>query len=459
MVKRVLFVIQNMRKGDKDYSLPLGPAYLAAVLERDGIEVELLDLDVLTKGEEIGEDEIVNMIVAKAPLNYVGIGFASARYNMLKPTLKAIRRACDELGAFMILGGHAPSATPFFMRDNTGADIVVCGEAENIISYIVSTDRFGLVEYPSPPYNLDELPLPAFHLFDMDTYGTPSAGIHMFNENEKMAYVTSSRGCIGKCSFCYRMHKGYRTRDIEEVRKEIEMLKELYKVRYIFLQDEMAFSGKLRTKKLCKAMYSTGLKWATSCRAEALQNIDRVKMIKDSGCTFIGVGFESMDSEVLKRMGKMITPEQNRKAASNCKKVGLDMGVNILWAMPGDTVESLEKNIQFIIDYSTWNECRTIKPVTPYPGSPLYHLAMEEGKLKGPGDFYDSFTNLDLITVNFTDLPIEKMYELLYEANAKLIDVYCRNVAHKLQYGDADEMKRMYYDLYFNNDVSFRGVR
>ena len=75
--------------------------------------------------------------------------------------------------------------------------------------------------------------------------------------------------------------------------------------------------------------------------------------------------------------------------------------------------------------------------------------------MKGPKDFYNKFTNLDRVTVNFTELSEEVMYEELYKANCTLIDAYVENTGD----GDAKEMKKAFYDVYFNLGADFRGVR
>lgn len=455
MVK-VLFVVHNMREGDIDYSLPLGTAYLAAILEDVDADVRVLDLDTL--GMRITDEEFVVAAIKEHDPDFVCIGFAAARFNHIQETLKAIRRGCDETNAVMVLGGHGPSATPVFVHNHTNADVVIVGEADLAILDVVYGNYRGVV-IADKVKEIDSIPLPAWHLFDMYRYCNPRTRLYTFDYDEKMAFVISSRGCIGKCSFCYRMRKGYRPRSVDKVREEIQILKDRYGIGFVFFLDEMAFTGTKRTLELCTMLEKLDIRWATANRAETLQDYGRAKMLKEAGCTNVGIGFESMDADVLKRMNKMVTPEQNIIAAENCRKAGLDMSINMLWNMPGDNEETLAKNLQFILDYSTWNECRTIKPVTPYPGSPLFYKAWDEWLIDGPEDFYRRLINLDLITVNFMDIPDSKAYDLLYEGNARLIDEYCINTGHEFYYGDAEEMKQGYYDLYFNADKNFRGVR
>jgi radical SAM superfamily enzyme YgiQ (UPF0313 family) len=450
---RFLFVVNNMRDGDLYYTFPLGIAYLATALEEEGVDVEILDLDVVSNTEEV----VFNTILAE--FDCVGIGFISARFPLIKNLLSTIRKACDITKTIMVLGGHGASATPEFMLKETGADFVICGEGEQAIKYLVRKLKTGdpVERVIERPYikNLDYIPFPSWHLFDMDTYSTSRE--RFYKGAGKLGFISSSRGCVGNCSFCYRMYKGYRFRTVDNILAEIEFLHCEYGIDSIFFYDEMAFSTTKRIHELLDGFerLSFNIKWNTSTRVEVLQNIDDVKRMKESGCMNIGVGVESMDVAVLKAISKRITPRQNRIAIENCSKVALDTSINVLWNMPNDTIESLWKNVEFVLEYSSWNECRTIKPITPYPGCLLYYKAIEDGKLKGPGDFYDKLVNLDRITVNFTELSEEVMYEELYKANSALIDAYTKNSGK----GEAEEMKKAFYDLYFNFDVEFRGVR
>jgi anaerobic magnesium-protoporphyrin IX monomethyl ester cyclase len=95
---------------------------------------------------------------------------------------------------------------------------------------------------------------------------------------------------------------------------------------------------------------------------------------------------------------------------------------------------------------------RTIRPVTPYPGSPLYYRAMEQGLMKDCEDFYENkHLNSDLLAVNFTDMSDDDFHEGLRVANNTLIDNYF------------DKKKKSYKDqmdvLYSKKNLGFRGFR
>lgn len=108
--------------------------------------------------------------------------------------------------------------------------------------------------------------------------------------------------------------------------------------------------------------------------------------------------------------------------------------------------------IEFLLKYDNHSQLRTIRPVTPYPGSPLYYYALEQGLLKDCADFYEhKHVNSDLLSVNFTALSDEEFHRLLYEANGKLLANYFSAQMKKAQ--------ETLHKLYLEKDSSFRGFR
>jgi hypothetical protein len=118
----------------------------------------------------------------------------------------------------------------------------------------------------------------------------------------------------------------------------------------------------------------------------------------------------------------------------------------------GDTKETLQKSVEFLLEYDDHTQLRTVRPVTPYPGSPLYYYAIEKGLLKGPEDFYEKkHINSDLLSINFTNMSNEEIHGLLLAANTLLVERYF-DVKRKQ---NAEMIKKLYNEL----DASFRGFR
>ena len=98
---------------------------------------------------------------------------------------------------------------------------------------------------------------------------------------------------------------------------------------------------------------------------------------------------------------------------------------------------------------------RTIRPVTPYPGSPLYYDAIKMGSLDKDNpaeDFYErKHLNSDLICTNFTELTDDEFYECLKWANTELMKNYYDK--------QRDRTLNQIAHLYDEKDVNFRGFR
>ena len=174
--------------------------------------------------------------------------------------------------------------------------------------------------------------------------------------------------------------------------------------------------------------------------------------MKKAGCVFINYGIESFNDEILKNMNKILTTKQITEGIEATLKIGISPGLNIIFGNIGENQETLDRDVEFLLKYDDFVQMRTIRPVTPYPGCPLYYYAMQKGLLKGAEDFYENkHTNSDLLSVNFTTLSDDGFHKALMRANSKLLKNYYR---HQLNSALA-----VTKNLYLNKDASFRGYR
>jgi radical SAM superfamily enzyme YgiQ (UPF0313 family) len=174
--------------------------------------------------------------------------------------------------------------------------------------------------------------------------------------------------------------------------------------------------------------------------------------MKRAGCVFINFGIEAFDDQILKNMNKKLTTEQIVKGIKATLAAGISPGYNIIFGNIGESAETLKKGVDFLLEYDDHSQLRTIRPVTPYPGTPLYKYAIEKGLLKDAEEFYEhKHLNSDLLAVNFTSLSDNEFHRLLFDANKQLLENYFK---HKLEQG-IDAARQ----LYMEHDTSFRGFR
>jgi len=443
---------------------PIGLAYLASACRNAGHEVKIYNQDVY----HYPEAHLTNLL-NKEKFDVIGVGVVGGYYQYRK--LLQISEAINKVKnrPFYIVGGHGPSPEPEYFLKKTAADVVVIGEGELTIvelldalkgkqelsnvkgiafikgSKCIQTPRRQLIQ------NIDEIPLPAWDLFPMDHY-VLSREANIKNTDRCMLML-SGRGCTFKCNFCYRMDQGHRPRSSGSILEEIGILQKIYGITYIDFQDELLMSSVQRTINLCESFIKSKLKFNWFCNGRLnYAKPDVLKLMKKAGCVFINYGIESLDEKILRVMNKALTVKQIVTGIENTLAVGISPGFNIIFGNIGETAESLQRGVDFLLKYDDHAQMRTIRPVTPYPGSPLYYYAIEKGLLKDCADFYEhKHFNSDLLAVNFTDLSNDQFHALLFQANKKLIENYYAFIAEK-----TIENARK---LYFGKDTLFRGFR
>ena len=140
---------------------------------------------------------------------------------------------------------------------------------------------------------------------------------------------------------------------------------------YIAFQDDLLMSSIKHTEDVCKEFLKRfNVTWACNGRLNYCSE-ELLQLMKDAGCTFINYGIESLDQNVLNNMKKGLRPDMIEQGIKDTLKVGISPGLNFIFGNKGDNKETLKKAVDFLIKYDDFAQKRTIRPVTPYPGSPL----------------------------------------------------------------------------------------
>lgn len=443
---------------------PLGLGYLASVCRKAGHEVIIYNQDVYHFS-----DDFLTTYLDKNNFDVVGLGAVAGYY-----TYKKILNLCSAINnsknrPILVLGGHLVSPEPEFFLRKSRADYIVIGEGEvTLIELLESLEKkensrkvngiaffengiFVQTEKRLPIDDIDTIPFPAWDLFPMDHYTL--ARYPKVKRHERSMTVLTARGCQFKCNFCYRIENGIRLRSDESIIEELKLLNKNYHIPFFYFADELLMSSEERTIKFCKSLMKSNLKinWICSGRLNYAKT-DVLKIMKEAGCVFIYYGIEAFDDQVLRNMNKSLSIKQIIAGIENTQACGISPGFNMLFGNIGDNRKTLEKATDFLLKYDDHAELRAIKPVQPYPGSPLYYYAINNGLLKGCEDFYENKNlNTDLFSINFTDLSDEEFNIALFDANEKILKNY---FLRKTQ-DNIDMLKR----LYFKHDISFRGFR
>ncbi|RLI05488.1 B12-binding domain-containing radical SAM protein [Candidatus Bathyarchaeota archaeon] len=399
---------------------PLGLAYLAAVLEKYGYPVEILDAPAL---EVTFKDLAVELKRRKPDL--VGITATTATISNALQTAKVTKEVLPE-SIVMMGGAHITFTHETLMKENPFVDVGCIGEGEyTLLEFVKTVENEGnlknvkgiifrkdgkiLKTEPRPLIeNLDDLPFPARHLLPMNRYKA-------FRKKMILGTILTSRGCPFNCIFCSSsllFGKKFRARSPKNVVDEIEQFQETYKTRYVEFVDDTFTFDKKRAEAICKEILDRKLdtQWVCSCRVDLI-NKELMKTLKKAGCIMIYFGVESGVQRVLNILKKGIKIEQAVRVMKWAREVGLETVASFVLGTPGETWEDALQTIKFAKkldpDYVQFSIA------TPFPGTELYEIADREGLLLTRD--WSQYTVLKPV-MRTKELTVEQLQKLIRKA-------------------------------------------
>ena len=368
--------------------IPLGLAYLGAVLMKSGFDVSAIDAQTaMLSSKQVGER------IAEIKPDIVGVTSTTLTY---KPALRVARMAKEAYPeCTIVVGGcHVTFWDQNVFQDSPHVDIIVRREGERTFQDLLKkienhepiSDVLGITyrngngevhRNPDRSYieNLDELPYPAFDLFPLEKYKV--YGRILFP-------IQMSRGCVFNCAFCstVRMHgREYRTREPRKVADEIEFLTKEYGATYFGFIDDNFTLNPSKTKGLLDELQKRRLRIDYDCQSRVdVVTRDLLSDMAKSGCLSILFGVESGCDEMMEAVGKHASVDQARTAFRLAQEAGIIRIASVLFGFPGETRETLEKTISFVLELDPDGILYSV--ATPYPGTPLYDLAVKMGWLR-----------------------------------------------------------------------------
>ena len=441
MAAVLLIVYDN---GSRIPFFPTHVFYLTSALKKAGHTVGIYHQDI-----HHGPASALTEIIDNNPFDIVGLGFVAGywQYQKAKEIAHAINQSKRRTEINFVLGGHGPGACPDFFMDKLEADTVVIGDGEKAICEIAQSNTKGIIQ--GEPCT-DEPDLNTYHDFLIQIYRLirwPTS-----KPTDFCFPILSSRGCKWACSFCYRMRDGFYQRPVEAIMDEITFLHRNYQINHFQFSDELLMSSRQRTEGICNGIVKLPftIKWDCNGRLNfATETV--LGLMKSAGCEYINYGIESLNQDLLNQMGKGLTLKQIESGVKATLEAGMSPGLNLIWGFPNDTAENLQNAVDFLKTYDPCHELRTIRPVTPYPGTKLFDIAVTNSLLIDAEDFYErKHVNSDLFTVNFMDISTEEAHQQLRNANRALQE----NYLHIRQNEFWDTTQRLY-----DGDTTFRGFR
>jgi len=395
---KIILTTSPRAEGDLERKgLPfLGIGYIAAYIEKfSKHQVEIFDTH--TYGYNPGE--AAQKILEKTP-DVVGIHAITDNRFKAIALAKELKKRNPNI--IVLVGGpHFSITAKNALETAPDIDYVIRGEGERAIiqfldaiekkenlekvSGLVYGDENGrIIERPLSDLimNLDELPMPAWHLFDLKMYTKPIDGTDV-----RAVGVLSGRGCPNVCVYCANSRTVLRLRSPKNFVDEVEFLNKEYGYKGFDFWDDTLTIVHEHVREICNEILRRKLDiiWYARARVNTV-NEDILKLMRKAGCVRISYGIESGSPRILKVIKKNITVEQAKEAVRLSSKLGMVVVTNFMVNLPEETAEDLNLTINLM------KELRGVKDSYPaygftviYPGTELEFMAKEKGIM--PRDF------------------------------------------------------------------------
>lgn len=341
-------------------SPPLGILYIAAVLEKAGIEVSALD----QTSKNSSAESVADWVMKEDP-DILGISTILTS-SLIAPEIAQKVKERNPNITIVFGNHHATNNAERILSKYPSVDIIVRGEGEQTslqlvdclksngslkdVSGITFRHNNEIISNPEKPLtkDIDSLPFPDRDLLDTEYHNTV---VGIVVAPKKFTTILSSRGCAFRCCFCSctsMAHNLWRPRAVDNIIEEMHLLESQGYRQLMFVDDNFTLDQK-RVIELCQRMQKEKINMEWICEGRVDQSSDALfrEMVK-AGCRMIYFGIESANQKVLDYFGKGTTPDQSRNATKLARETGIDVIVgSFIIGSPGESREEVQNTLEF----------------------------------------------------------------------------------------------------------------
>ncbi|MDE2071482.1 MAG: B12-binding domain-containing radical SAM protein [Patescibacteria group bacterium] len=380
--------------------MTLGILRVAAVLERAGVTVEVLDLSGISNYTHAVEDFVRSSdstlfgLTATTPQLPPAVNIATA-IKALRPDAKVI------LGGPHVTLCHAAYKKELKrnVANGRGAaamaqlqehfDVLVAGDGEEAIFIATQPDAPKVVDADDPKSSLfltdqmlEGLPWPARHLVDIESYRYQIEGAPALS-------LIAQLGCPFGCGFCggreSSMLRRIRMRSSENIVQEmVHLWRTTGKTGFMFYDDELNVNKNVveLMERIARTQRDLGVQWKLRGFVKSeLFTHEQAEVMYEAGFRWLLVGFESGAERILTNINKKASREDNSACMSIARKAGLKVKALMSIGHPGETGETIEETRRWLLDVAPADFDTTV--ITCYPGTPYYDQATRHPSLEG----------------------------------------------------------------------------
>lgn len=406
----------------------IGLGYLAAALEKNGIDVKVID----AKLNRLDFNQTLTAIIDLKP-DIIGFTAMTHEINMADSLAKRAKEIMP--GIKTVIGGVHVTALPAeTLARYPSFDFGIRGEGESSFPELLNC--IGNNHDPSPLSGIVYragadvlLSQPPRSIDDLDALAFPAW--HQFLNASEYIIITG-RGCPFSCIFCMQaLGRKVRKRSPDNVVNEMERVINERKPKRFLFYDETFTLDKGRVYEICDLIIKKGInklvKWSVTTRVDSVDS-DILLKLKEAGCNHIEFGVESGDESVLRSIQKNITLRQAETAIKTAKELGFHTEGAFILGHPNETLETAYKTIHFAAKLNP--DIIQLGIMVPYPGTEVAKFAKEgKGGYKIISENWSEYNKqlgnaLELENLNRSDLERLQLigYIKLFVLNKRFID-------------------------------------
>jgi len=401
---------------------PLATIQAASNLRKIGYDVKLFDTNFAFSANEI--TPIINeytpdvLVIYDDGFNYLT---KMCLTNMREAAFEMIKIARDK--GIHVIVSSSDSTDHYEKYLEKGANEIILGEADETLKELIAhlsekkgtssvkgiatqqSDKTQITTRRDILTNLDELPLPAWDLINIEPYQKAWSHHGYFSIN-----IATTRGCPYKCNWCAKPIYGnrYNSRSPEHVIKEIKLIQSHFKFDHIWFCDDI-FGLKpkwVHDFNILLKKENIKLTYKIQSRADLLLKDETIKDLAESGCDEVWIGAESGSQKILDAMDKGTSIQQIEECTTLMKKHGikpcffLQFGyLEELWEDIKLTIDMLFRLMPFDIGISV---------SYPLPGTKFYDTVASQLSSK------KNWTDSDELLLMYKSTYHPKFYKILH---------------------------------------------
>lgn len=375
------------------------------------------------------------------------IGFYVDSENLwtIRRILVYLKKTHPEL--FVIIGGPQVTGDPqLALKRIPYVNCAIVGEGERPVVEIIKQIKASNLDYAKikgvcylneigeccftgsqiPVKNLDEYPYPKRKNYTLD-------------DNVIFDQISTGRGCVGQCAFCFEGNKKenvLRLRSVENVIEEIDyVISNLDGHRYITFLDDTFIINPNRTELICNHLinkYNGEIAWFCEARVDILiKNLHLLPMMKRAGLVRVQLGGESGNQKVLNAYNKNMQIEQLIAVIKEVYKAGIpSIYINYIIGGALETLETFNDTIELaklILTHAPGCVDIGASLLSPYVGTPIrenpdyYDIKiLDKDLLRGPDGFIPAVETGELTECKILQLKAIFDKEILKTTNELL---------------------------------------